>query len=771
MFIYSFKKGYIDKGMVICIALSLALLIFFFGKLLYHPNVTYFNVSGDGLQVYYNSLFHVFYDDEILNEKSMHYPYTESVFFTGCIPILTFLIKIFHLQQFTIGIINLFMLFSIPLSAFFLYLIFKEYKVNYLFAALSAVAIAYLSPQVCRMGAHYNLSYCFALPLTIWLMLNYSKSPSLKKSIIISAYCFFLASMHMYLFVFAAAIISFYWISVFFVLPIKMAIMSFIKHFFIQIILPFLLLQFLIYVGNGSGERTSFPWGFFVYYSNLNGVFYPFDRFYEPIFKWLGLSNDVSYEGISFVGLSAIVICVVLTIKLFTNIIKLKILSVFNLTGIPFLNSLLICGLLCLIFSFCIPFKDGYQDLVNKLGFLKQFRALGRFTWVFFYVINIVLIVVISNIKEKYNKFYFKSILMVLIIFTISYDAYCNIVNLQNQLNNKITALSDTYNKRMENFWVNNIKTSDYQAILPFPYFHFGSENLGILTQDQSLKNACLVSLKTGLPMISVYNSRVSLEQSYENIQLLKEPTGKIPKILNDFKNEKDILIVAINDQCSDLEKKILMYAKLIDVSDKFTLYRISFSDFKNYYTNFSKNIYEEFSKKHLFKCGQYLSTDSVQNFIVINHDSNKDAGCFDIGVKIGRAREYTIILDTILPSQIIDTGYVVSFWIKNLKKDLVSRTSIEINATRPDNSYYNILYSTINSHYVQIDNDWTLIEHKFRLEHINDRIRITLWNLDLNKNDTLIIDNILFKKISEDVYLNNGERLLKNNKVYYKTH
>ncbi|MBK6881985.1 MAG: hypothetical protein IPH05_03360 [Flavobacteriales bacterium] len=41
-----------------------------------------------------------------------------------------------------------------------------------------------------------------------------------------------------------------------------------------------------------------------------------------------------------------------------------------------------------LLFAFCIPFKD-FPELLDHLPILEQFRATGRFTWPFYFVITV----------------------------------------------------------------------------------------------------------------------------------------------------------------------------------------------------------------------------------------------------------------------------------------------------------------------------------------------------------------------------------------------
>ena len=204
---YKLHILYKEKGFLLTFFLSLIVLIVFFGDVLWYPNTVYFGVAGDGMQTYYNSLFHVKYDTSYMYQEAMNYPFKESVFFTACHPTITNIIKFFGLVYYTIGILNLTLLLSLPVSALFLYFILKEFKVHFLISAIAAVAIGFLTPQVARMNSHYTLAYSFAIPAMIYLIVKFYNYPSFKKTILISLLVFFMASTHMYFFVFYAIII------------------------------------------------------------------------------------------------------------------------------------------------------------------------------------------------------------------------------------------------------------------------------------------------------------------------------------------------------------------------------------------------------------------------------------------------------------------------------------------------------------------------------------------------------------------------------------
>lgn len=767
------KEGQVlscDYGFIICFCLSLLILVFFFRNVLFHANSIYFSNSGDGLQTYYNSIYHVLFDNSYLYQQAMNYPYKESVFFTACHPAITNSIKVFGLDAYTVGIVNLTMLFSLPVSAWFLYFIFKELKVNYLYAALGSVAIAYLSPQVARFNDHYTLAYCFAIPAIIYLAMRFYNAPDLKKSLIISVLVFFMASTHMYFFVFYGLILTWVWITYVYVKGFKNSWKVFLKHYPIQLILPLILLQVIIFLLNDYTDRTNNPVGFLDYLSNWSGVFYPFNKFYEPLFTKMGLrSIQITWEGIAYVGLGATLICVVLAFRFLINILRFKAHYFFKFTSNHFLNGLLLCAIVSLLYSFGWPFIFGNEEMVSKMGILRQIRSLGRFAWIFYYVINIALIFIINEIGNKYNRYYLKTILMSLVLTVLMYDAYSNIKHCNSQLNNNIPELYDTSNSLHQNRWVEKISSHEFQAILPFPYFHVGSENFYFPPEAGIDMTAYIVSLKTGLPIITVMGSRISLKQTFENFELLKEPTGNPPDILRKFKNKKDILLVLGKDSLkSQYEKLILRRSVFIAESEKFSLRRLSFDSLVSYYKSYAKEKINSFKERALRAKDSYQCTDSTHNYVVEEFKSGeKNMGFIAPGVLTGIPKSYFQIFNDSLKSSTNDTLFTFSFWLNNIRDDQQVKQVIAIEGYN-EGKIYNVIYSTIESNIKQLNGAWALIECSFKLKSSRDKIRVVLWYPKFDSKKIDVIDDMLFKPASIDVYRLFPKFMVINNCVYY---
>lgn len=764
------KILYKDHGFLICFVFSITVLVCFFSKVLFHPNSVFFGNSGDGLQTYYNSIYHVLYDSSYMYQQAMNYPFKESVFFTACHPLITNLIKMFGMNAYTVGIVNLTMLFSLPLSAWFLYFIFKELKVNYVFAALASVAIAYLSPQVARLNSHYTLAYCFAIPAIIYLAMRFYSAPGIKKSLLISVLVFFMASTHMYFFVFYGLILTWVWITYFYVKGFKNNWKLFLKHFSTQLILPFLLLQIIIFLLNEYTDRTNNPAGFLDYISNWSGVFYPFNKFYEPVFINLGLlSKQVAWEGIAYVGLGATLTCVALAFIFLRNVLRFKIQYLFRFTSSPFLNGLVLCAIISLLYSFGWPFIFGYENLVSKMGFLKQIRSLGRFSWIFYYIINISLILLINEINNKYNKYYLKTLLMSLVVTLLMYDAYSNIKQCNYELNNSIPELNDASNVLQQNKWVENINSKEFQAILPFPYFHVGSENFYFPPENDIDKSAYIVSLKTGLPIITVMGSRVSLEQTFLNFELLKEPNGNTPDILLKFKNKKDILLVLGKDSLkSEYEKLIIRKSVLMAESEKFSLQRLSYDSLLSHYKSYAQKKINSHKGQSLYHKDSFQCNDSTHNYIVNDFSGDEsDTGFLSPGVLSGIPRNYFQIFNDSLKGSTSDSLFTFSFWIDRIRDDQQVKQVIAIEGYNKG-KIYNVIYSTLESNIKQLKGNWALIECTFRLKTSRDKIRVVLWDPKFDSDRKDVIDDVLFKPARTDVYRLFPKFMAINNCIYY---
>jgi hypothetical protein len=767
-FKHTFVRIFKDKGLLLTLAISLVFMCVFYGKLLLHPCSTYFGPNGDGLQIYYETLYHTKFDAAYWTQNSVNYPYGESIFFTGAMPFVNNLVKIFgpSAAPWGVGLINLMMIFSPVIGAVFIYAIFRHLRMPWHYSACCATFIAYLSPQLFRMYGHYSLQWVFLIPAMFYLLLRFYDQPSVLKSFAIAFLVFLGASTHLYFLAFFAAIGGVYWAVLFLTRDRGFGRITFVlKHTGIQFILPVVLLQTLVMMSDHVSDRTIAPWGFLVYHSNWTGVFFPTGKFYEKLFLLFSSPEPVEMEGSAYIGLAAIVglitIIIIQLVRLFRGRFKLLL----AVTDHKVLNIFFWTSVFMLWFSFGHPFVGSHEDWLPYLGPVRQFRSVGRFAWIFFYIINIVVAYRLYKVVQQ-RKVVSYLVMSAVVIF-LFIDAYSLNNTLGWQFNNHIAALDDEKNELPENAWLKNFNPAAYQAIFPLPYFHSGSENLCRKPADeQIIQCSYIVSLKTGLPLLGVSSARVSLGQTAKMVPLVLDPVKAIP-VMEDIKDPRPFLVIVREATLDEFEKKILSQAKLVDTSANYKIYSLDpavmrrlpaqrYDEIKNGYAHAKHFPAEIFSSTDSSACFVYRSYDAMKNKI-----SFRGGGAFQ-----SKIFEGAHLFDSTLA---VPGNYICSFWFNHINGDIYPRMTVEIFSKDPadkEKPFYSLSNALLQVK--AIDGTWGLLEFPFTVPVANAPVQINVWNKEMKKDDLFEVDEFLIRPAGVDLYLLKSDTIIRNTRVYY---
>ncbi len=772
------------RGILLSLFLSICVLYFFFGAILSSPNKYYFDRSGEGLLSYYCATYHLKYDSTYWHLQAMNYPHGENVFFTSNQPIVCAVLKfinnnIFTVENYVPGIFNLIMLFSVVLCALFLFLIFHELKIQYVFAALSAVGIAFLCSDVTRMRGHFALGYTFTIPALFYLIMLYDKQPNLKKSIGVGLFVFIMSGMHLYYFGICASILLIYFFTKIFTKDkFFVNLKNIIIALFIQVALPVLLLQVLIHISDDVNDRTTHPWGFLEYVSSFDGIFFPFNKPYEGLIEKFHPATAVSVEGLNYVGIFAILFSISFIIyKLFKRIkfnfkktffsIIIKFDTAPFLSNNKLLNTFLIIGIIMAIYSCAIPFCYN-ESLIQYFGFLTQMRSLGRFGWIFYYALNIFCIYVfyqwMTQLKWKYLNFIY-----IIPLFLLFYDGYYLVNTLSGFVHNKVPVLEDLSNDLPENKWLKTFDVKKYQAIIPLPYFLRGSENIGIEPNNgEIISQAYITSMKTGLPITSAVLSRTSMSQAIENLAMMIEPYRPL-KIVSHFPNKKPFLLLVIQGaELSDWQKNLVNKATYLQPCKGFALYELPYSVLASCSDSLFEKKAGQISSYETFPINDWISTANKKNFAYKSFDELKSSLAYHgDGAYIGNIKEYNRIFEDTIPGGRGGQNYTLSFWMGTFNKDLYPRTTIEItyvdSASHPYYSYWVAAASLFKT----FDDTWALIETTLNPTHGHDKILITLWNPEFYDDSKIIIDELLIRPQETDLFKIFPDEIEKNNRFY----
>ena len=740
---------------------STIILFIVFGNILSSPNYVFFSNSGDGLKSTFGSYYHLQYDSTYWHTASMNYPYGESVLFTGGQALIINGLKLLSdlgldfSNQLT-GILNTWLLFSIVWAALFLFLLLRDLKLPWWYALIAANIIAFLSPQLARFGGHFNLAYVYFLPLFLYLLKRFFDRPSYKLSILIGLISFLALGTQAYFFALYAFWIFFVLVYGYFFEKERFGrVLPNVIHLLIQIVLPFILFN-LITIFEAS-DRSAFPWGFFETRSFPEAVFLPADKDYARFihfsyFKW---------EGIAFIGMVASISAVVLIV----NYIKKRIEIGFrkqSFTGNSFLNAILLGSVVALIISFAYPFQWDLQWLLKYTGPFKQFRAIGRFNWLFYYTMNIVAFYLVWNFYQS-KRTLFSKIILVSALLWGSYDAYLNFRGNGEWLDNRIPQLADVQNKLPENQCFTKINPQEFQAILTLPYFHIGSEVYWIGHSSSAEKASFIASWKTGIPLVSVMLSRTSISQTMSSLALYFEPLSEYD-IIKKFPNRRDLLLLKSKDEVlNENEARYIPYASLLEENQDFALYRLPLDSIEKMNLDFRNKIIYDSRDTNLNQQNPYLVSNSNSSFIFQSFGNKYPDRKRKENILKVDAMKTCFLLDTVLFND--TNSLLISFWMKDLNKDLIPRSVIKLNVAGVDGELKQKFSGSIFKEVQYVNSQgWGLVEFEYQPSEPREHLRIEIWN-DLLSGGDFSFDDVLIRKKNTDIFFIGKDFVFKNNR------
>lgn len=766
----------VQHGIVLITACIIV--IFFYHKTFFHANETYFTITGDGIQHYLGSIYHPKYDTSLFRTQYMNYPYGEMVFFTGNQAFFAGTLQliskyIFNISDYTIGIINLLMLLSIVFAAFFIYLILVKLNVHWIVSGFAGIAIAFLSPQLDRFGGHQTLSHVCFIPCMLYLLFLFDRKWSYGKSILILILVYISAATHMYYLGFMSLLTLFYWGYQFISKNrTQKELKTILFHSTIQFLLPILLIKLSILLNTDVTDRPTKPWGFLLFRAHPASIFIPYNQPYGHFLKKYGDFQRIPWEGVAFVGIVPTIIFLILCVNLLRKLIKKQFIKAIQVTDNTFLNIMFWASMAGLLYSFGVPFIFKMEWLSDYLGPLRQMRGIARFSWLFFYIFNIITLYIIwKYFKSKTNK---KVGLIILIITSLLYgfDGYENVWTKPKVYYHKLPVLSDWENTHPDNTWLDKIEIDSFQAILPIPYYHLGSENYWVDSKCNLLTSSCIISAKSGLPIMATFLSRGSVSQGLNGILTVKEPYRPL-QILNDLPNNKDLLIVAGKcDEKSQWENNILVNAKILDTLSFIYLYRISPDVLKNFAKTRTIEQNQFVHETSWNKINNTLTTDTCKSWIIRNYDKTGKATSYkgDNAFSITEGKkQYLFFMDT-LPHLKPELLYTISFWFRNINQDLYPRTRLKI-YIEDSNGNFNVKQEIAIEKIIQlVDKEWALIETEIGDIRKGTKLRMELANNLLKRKDSIILDELMIRPGNVDILEKEAHGFWLNNRYYSRT-
>jgi hypothetical protein len=281
--------------------ISLLVIFTLYHKTLFSPNEYIFGGASDGITHFFTYAFYIQNNSDDINFEGMNYPYGEHINYAVGHPLLAFILKkVSHIipaiGNYSIGILNLILILQFLITAWILFLLLKKLKVQDYLAAIAAVGIMLLAPQVFRLSEHPSLSYGFCVPLSWFLSIKIQEQWSGYKwwimlTLVNTLWFFF----HPYL-----AVISIGFSLLFLIVSLnfseKRNIFLNIKIFAMSI-LPMVIFSLFNLFTDTHENRTNNPSGFFLYNAEPDDLLVPHHPPLRPLLNNIVNINLVVSHG------------------------------------------------------------------------------------------------------------------------------------------------------------------------------------------------------------------------------------------------------------------------------------------------------------------------------------------------------------------------------------------------------------------------------------------------------------------------------------------
>gem|GEM_PF-582106 len=786
------KLGFLLLLLFTCIVLYIR-----FGQILTASPNHVIQGYGDAFNAYNIVTYHAKYDATYTVFEGMGYPYGEHVTIASTIPLISNGLKFLKsvgldVTDYSIPILHYSMLFSYLICAIFLYLIFARLAIPPWFNIIVSIGLTMMSPQAERLFGHYGLAHLYAIPATIYFLMRFDERPNWWSSIGLFLTVLLTSLIQFYFFAITAFMIALFYFFSFlkkarpsgnemgkWIFP-KSDFFRYALHFSFQVLLPYAL--FLIWFAQYDvPNRPDKPYGFLIFISHWEGLFLSLRM---PYYKWINENiieiRKVSSEGLAYVGIVGFGVFLtmlfhwishlfknsffqkmtVLTSKKAGKVAQSELIMMRGLEKLvyddaDFLRRLFAMAFVLVVFSFGIPFVlPGFENLLDYSGPLKQFRSVGRFNWIFYYVINIIIFTYL------YRKFSRKKVWLLLPLALLVYESW--------QFNHARRYRMDTVPEFYEGKTFKDktgFNFDNYQAILPIPYFHVGTDNFNAKVHGRIQQKSSALSMETGLPLIASMGNRSSVSRAYKLFQTTTEPYD-IPTILSDFKNDKPLLLMV---DTSHLEKYPYLGEgmKFLKAVDAMRYYELPLSGFQERIDNRKIAIQQRLqADSTLFNINGFLSTDSIENFVYQSFDDQDQSAAYrgNGGLNLNISTPQTIFKGEV-PNTKKGDNIRLSFWAHNLQKFPVANTFVNVKLLDPTTGAVMWQHRPQIRYFLSVmaNDGWSLVDLPFTLP-ADGVLEVSILNKAMEEQ-LFLVDELIIRKSRTDLY--KEEVVFCNNRYY----
>ena len=528
-------------------------------------------LGGDGIKNIFTFLYHSMYGKGYWFD-GMNYPYGEHIVYTDGQPVLSVLLTCF--KHVTVGealtVLWLLIGLSYVLSILYIYKILVHFQVAPFAAMLFAGLIGIFTPQIIRLQGHYALSYTCVIPMLFYWTIKYQERMYWRYCV----YFFLTGCITAFIHPYYAAMILIWTLSYvagYFIFT-KDGFYQKAKHVLPLLMSVLLVLGVVAVVMKITDPVTDRPvTPFNTLYETCTRIKQIITSFISPVWQPLLKTHLYHYisdggEGYAYIGVvTALTAGICFLIGALKSFRQKRLTIIIESTG--FSPIWLFMAFAVLLFSMGVPFIWHMEWLMNYLAIFKQFRSLGRFSWIFYYIISIYTAIVIYRYYAQLvagRKFFAGYALLILAMGLWGYEASGYIKYARNLSRGGLynyDMMFSTHEQNWPSFLeAHHFKNNDFQALLLLPFFHIGTEKLWVGYGNWLITLGSKAALQLHLPIIDVMMSRSSWGEAEKQVKIAAGKYVDKP-ILHDIKSDKPFLLLRIDGDSLDEDQRYLLEA------------------------------------------------------------------------------------------------------------------------------------------------------------------------------------------------------------------
>lgn len=497
-----------------------------FGDNLLHPGSFMYTVDYDGLKNYFNYTYYTQVQEGMtLKYFGMGYPYSDHILYADATTALAVAVKFFGLGQFGIEIYNLFFLISFALSPFLTFAIARELNFYKGVDVLFALFVVWMHPMMLRWGEWSNLSLSIVYLLAIYVFIRCVKSPFRIGNLIGIVSLIFISSfLHLYYLVILGLFLGISLISAMLFDDWKKLI-----RYIGAVALAGVFVMATVYLSDhmlsqrpveGMGfDNPDFSCRYSDYFNRYSYLTLPsvFDR------PW----NEITPK---YLGAYFPAFMILLAVYFIYNYAALRKTSIEKLRDPLVIGLLLgttVCFFASLGFKIQLPGGHSIYNFLNPMNYLaeisdsfRHFRYLSRFGDMAFTGISLMAFSFLSILIRKHG---YKSIwggIVVFLLLMVAVDVYDTVRYSETRFTH-----SNKFSREILNRDMPDLSAYEFDAILPVPYYHVGSETRGYIIDDNNSwsRETYMMAIKYGKPLMSQKTSRASVANAKKLFSLFTD--------------------------------------------------------------------------------------------------------------------------------------------------------------------------------------------------------------------------------------------------------